>query len=186
MKLPRWIWPLNRVGAIAVANLAIFGLCGLLHLCLFPGGVVHVNQEPRWKLATDEALAIAMMSVSFPVGSLGFYFHGTDMPGPPLLDVIFVPLNAYVWGWIGASAWRRHRQEPLWVFKCIIVLLALLAALLLTVAPFWLLRALRGPGEWDLLILCAGTAAFSLFVFTVRRAVRSKRLAMQEGQRAKK
>lgn len=183
MKAPRWIWPLSTVGAIAVANLSCFGLCGLLHLCLFPGVVVHVDQEPHWKLAIDDALGIAMIFLTFPVGWLGGCFQGTDMPGPPLLDVVFVPINAYVWGWIGEATWCHQKQNPLWIFKSTLALLGLLVAMILIAAPFWLLRVLHRPGEWDFLALWAGLAAFSLLILAARRMIRSKRLTIQEGQR---
>ncbi|MFN0054457.1 MAG: hypothetical protein ACKV0T_19955 [Planctomycetales bacterium] len=138
MKAPRWIWPLNTVGAIAVANLACFGLCGVLHLLLFPSGFVRVDLEPPWKLAVDDVLWLLVLALTFPVGWLSD-LGSPGISGPPFLAVVFVPINACAWGWYGKSLWSRHEQNTGWVFRFVGCLLAVVAALLVIVALSWLL-----------------------------------------------
>lgn len=108
MTISRWIWPMNLAGKIAVANLICVGFYFLLHRCLFPEGVVHVDREPAWKLAVADGLGCVRLVLTFPLGWA--YTFG----GPSLNDigyVVFVPLNAYLWGWIGQAAWRRNRRS---------------------------------------------------------------------------
>src|SRR5262245_31463949 len=59
LTLPRWIWKLNTVGAIAVANMACLELCTLLHLWLYPDRNVHWGQDPAWKAYSAEIVGSA-------------------------------------------------------------------------------------------------------------------------------
>src|SRR5262245_41605210 len=110
MKLSRWLWRLNTVGAIAVANLMCFGLCGLLHMSLFPERIVHVDVEPRWKLNLDLALTCGMLSLAFPAGWVSLLVCSV---GPPWAALVFVPMNGYVLGAIGQRVWRLRATAAL-------------------------------------------------------------------------
>ena len=107
MKLSRWIWRTNTAGAIAIANLACFGLVALLYRLLFPDGVGHVNQHPPWKLVFADALPFAMTLLASPVGWFGLV---GGLTGPTWWAIVSVPLNAYVWGALGQAVWRRQMQ----------------------------------------------------------------------------
>jgi hypothetical protein len=104
MQLSHWNGRLNVVGATAVANLAGFGLLGILHVCLFPYGVDRFNPEPPWKHAFAEVLVYGMAQLAFPAGWVGVIF------GDQWAALLFVPLNAYFWGVIAWSIWRPRIQ----------------------------------------------------------------------------
>lgn len=109
MKLSHWIWRLNVVGATAIANLACFGLFGILQLWLspwlFPSGIVRVDLEPAWKLAVANLLMYGMVLLAFPAGWVG------NILGDRWAALLFVPLNAYFWGAIAWAIWRRRIQS---------------------------------------------------------------------------
>jgi hypothetical protein len=181
MKLPRWIWRLNTVGTIAVANLACFGFLGLLLPQKHPGGVLYFDREPGWRRALEEMLLYGMLFLAFPVG----WLSGLYPPiGPPWAAVVFVPVNAYVWGKYGAFLWDCHKKDPRWIFKWFGLLFLVLAAVLVIVGPFWLLRVLRDPGKWDISILCLGTALLASLLFGARWSLtRVQRLTMHARNR---
>jgi hypothetical protein len=114
MKPPRWIWKLNPAGTIAVANLACFGLCGLLQMSLVPDGVLHVDQEPASKVAIVESLRFIMAQLAFPVGWISLFLCPM---GVPWAAVIFVPINAYFWGSMGQATWCRRQEISGWLPK---------------------------------------------------------------------
>lgn len=181
MKLPPWIWRLNMVGTIAVANLACFGICGIVHLYFFPSGSLRVDLEPAWKLRIDDVLTFSMLFLAFPIGWFGGLW---SPPGPPWGAVIFVPVNAYVWGEYGEFLWDFHKNDPRWIFKCIGLLFLVLEAVLVILGPFWLLRVLRDPGKWDISILCIGTALLVSLLFGSRWSLmRVHRLTMDARNR---
>ncbi len=105
MKLSRWIWRTNTAGAIAIANLGCFGLVALLYRVLFPDGVGHVNQHPPWKLLFADVLPIGMELLAAPVG---WFSLAPGSTAPYGMVVLFVPLNAYAWGVLGQTVWRRQ------------------------------------------------------------------------------
>lgn len=106
MKLPRWIWPLNTVGTVALANLACILVFGLLHLCLLSGAMTYfiVDQGSAWKNALGTVLMHGLLWLSFPCSWVG----AVMVPAAPWGAITGVPLNAYLWGAIGRSTWRQR------------------------------------------------------------------------------
>lgn len=116
MKISRRIWRLGPVGSIATANLVCFGIFGVLHIVLFPDGIAHVDRGSPWESSVQKALLSGMLSLSFPVTWLGSMCCFPLMGGaPPLEALIFVPINAYVWGWIGAWVWEDRTYSKKWL-----------------------------------------------------------------------
>lgn len=103
---------LSRVGIegkVAVANLGLVGLVLAGRLIAFPDGLVDQGSTSEGMLAFASILNVTLTVLSFPVGWLSLLFTG--MHGPPVTAVIFVPLNAYLWGYIVAAVvkWRNSR-----------------------------------------------------------------------------
>lgn len=171
---------MNKAGAIAVANMSCIGLICALHLYLFPGGVVHTNLEPHWKFVIDNVIIFSALILAFPAGWIGGLL--SPPPGAPWLVVVFVPINAYLWGWAGEAAWRHHNENPHRILSWLAFVLGLLALLLLLVAPFWLVYVLRNPGDWDIAELWIGATVVVLLLFTARSIIRSKWGRVHDGE----
>ena len=94
-------------GKVAVANLASVGACLLVILL-----EAHL-QSDAWRSAGAVAEKL-MVVLAFPVGWLSFL--ASTVSGPPLMEyvllTIFLPLNAFLWGYTAAAAiqWRRRRK----------------------------------------------------------------------------
>lgn len=109
MSVPRWIWKLNTTGIVAVSNLTAFGICLLMHVCLFGTGSIHVDREPAWKLLTDDILTGILIVLTSPLGWIAEYNLGLHS-GPDLLTIVCIPANAYFWGFC-VFCWRRIRNQ---------------------------------------------------------------------------
>lgn len=93
-------------GKVAVANLALIGCALVVILLNGPGGT------DVWYSAGGIAyLAVAVLG--FPVGWISIIFASVHEPGPGLLFLgpIFLPLNAYVWGYTVAAIRRQTRAR---------------------------------------------------------------------------
>ena len=111
MKVPRWIWGLDVVGSIAVANLVCLALCGLLYLYLFPDRVIRVDVESQWKIVFGDTVPL----LAFPVGWITAWIEPFRcvLGGPSEFRwtaLLFVPLNGYFWGLIGKVELRRRMK----------------------------------------------------------------------------
>lgn len=97
-------------GVVAIINLALIGMILLTFLVAFPGGVVDQDTTSRNGLLLASTLEILLAVLSFPLGWLSLLFRA-GVSGPPWAAVIFVPLNAYLWGYIAAAVvnWRKTR-----------------------------------------------------------------------------
>lgn len=155
MKIPDGIWRLNLMGAIAVGNLSIFGAC-LLYQYLT--GAVP-GRDSTWVEILTGVLILPLSQLAYAHSG----FHS-----PPVLLIVFVPLNAYLWGFVGQFTWRRYQRDPGRFLRSTGLFLSLLAILLIMVAALSLRRFLRDPGEWDGLILCGGTVILGLLVYSAR------------------
>ena len=107
-------WRLFRMGIegkVAFANLGLVGLALAAFLIAFPDGVVHHDSTSEGMLAFASILQVMLAVLSFPVGWLSFLLDG--MHGLGVTAVIFVPLNAYLWGYIVAAVvkWRKSRPQ---------------------------------------------------------------------------
>ena len=109
MNVPHWIWALRTVGVIAVINLAAFGLLGVLHMALFPEGVIRVDQEPGWRIAVPGRWKAACSLWRSQRDSGRRFLHARAALGS---RHFFVPLNAYFWGWIGDALGTTGWHPP--------------------------------------------------------------------------
>ena len=90
-------------GKIAVANLALIGCA----LCVVRASI-YIRSE-GW-LAARAVAEVAVAVLGFPVGWISAL--GGDTGGSPMvfiLGAIFLPLNAYLWGYVVAAVVRRCR-----------------------------------------------------------------------------
>ena len=92
-------------GKVAVINLGLFGLVLTAHLIAFPGAVINGDSTPK------DMLLLACILLSVPVGWLSIQFSLTFGVEALLTAVIFVPLNAYLWGYVVAAVIRRWRKS---------------------------------------------------------------------------
>ena len=108
----RW-FKMGIEGKVAVANLGLVGLVLVALLITFPDGVIRVDETSEGMLAFLDAIEVALMVLTFPVGWFPQVFSGM-LHHPPMTTVIFVPLNAYFWGYIVATLvrWRKSRRKP--------------------------------------------------------------------------
>ena len=91
-------------GKIAVANLALIGCA----LCVVRASI-SIRSE-GWRAASAVA-EVAVAVLGFPVGWISVL--GGDTGGSEMvliLGAIFLPLNAYLWGYVVAAVVRRCRQ----------------------------------------------------------------------------
>lgn len=100
-------------GKVAVVNLGLFGLVLTAYLIAFPGGQIDVDSTPKNMLRLASILWVAIIVLSFPVGwlSILLMFVTTDILLASFTVFIFVPLNAYLWGYVVAAVIRRWRKS---------------------------------------------------------------------------
>ena len=96
-------------GKVAVANLALIG-CALLVVL----ASVH-NRSEGWFAAGTVAYAVVAV-LGFPAGWFAMLGEtASGLSGPPMfvfmLGAIFLPLNAYLWGYVVAAIVRRCRKS---------------------------------------------------------------------------
>ncbi len=96
-------------GKVATANLGLVGLVLVAFLIRFPSGIVDHDMASKGMLVFASVLEVILAVFSFPVGWLSMLFIGVS--GPPVTAVIFVPLNAYLWGYIVAAVVRRRKSR---------------------------------------------------------------------------
>jgi len=108
------LFKLGLEGKVAVTNLLLIG-CALAVVRIgialgFPELDAHAQHE-LW--ATAGAIAWIMVVVlSFPVGWLSAVLGSGDSFMVTILAAVFLPLNAYLWGYVVAAIvkWRRARK----------------------------------------------------------------------------
>lgn len=100
--------PTETVGRIAVANLAAVGLLPTAWLVAFPDGV-EVDSTSKAMLTFDSVLEIMLGILIFPVGWVALLV--TPMDSEPFTAVLFVPLNAYLWGGVVAAIENQLRRS---------------------------------------------------------------------------
>jgi hypothetical protein len=93
-------------GRVAIANLLLIGFMLVTHLIAFPEIWVDVDKtSPRMRMFDDVLFGVVIV-LAFPVGWLSMMdYHA-------LASVIFLPLNAYLWGYAAAAIihWRKNRH----------------------------------------------------------------------------
>jgi len=90
-------------GAIAVANLILMGAALLVLLAMFPDGLDY-GSATKGEILVAETVKIVVVVLAFPVGWISCFVE--PVHGPPLTAMVFVPLNAYVWGYSVAAFLR--------------------------------------------------------------------------------
>lgn len=105
------LYKMRLEGWVAVGNLLLVGLALGTFLVAFPDLTVNVDTASPRMLALDSAINVALAILTFPVGWLSDLFR-LGVSGPPITAVIFVPLNAYLWGYVAAALikWGRARK----------------------------------------------------------------------------
>jgi hypothetical protein len=83
------LYKMTTEGLVATINLTLFGIALVTVICIDPA-------TPRG-LWIFHIVQITMAVLTFPVGWFFQILSGT-VSGPPLLAIIYVPLNAYFWG----------------------------------------------------------------------------------------
>ena len=101
------LYKMEIEGKVAVANLGLVGL--VLVVFLIADGVVNTDTTSEGMLTFKFVLHAIIMVLTFPVGWLSNMCTGVS--GPPVTAVIFVPLNAYLWGYIVAAVVRRRKSR---------------------------------------------------------------------------
>lgn len=102
---------MGQQGAVAVGNLVLLGLVALANWTVFSQRLPFGRMpDSRQGLAMAFDLAVAVLA--FPVGWLSNIF--STVSGPPIVTytaaTIFLPLNAYLWGYVWAAVRRRTRR----------------------------------------------------------------------------
>jgi len=110
------LFRMSLQGWVATANLVLIGTALLVRRLSFPDGVVNVDRATSGELALAEVVDVAVAVLSFPVAWVGQLFLPLSEPG--LGPFVFVPLNAYFWGFLVARSyallrgrWRKPRSE---------------------------------------------------------------------------
>ena len=79
-------------------------------MAMFPDGIMHIDTEPQWKLMISTVMGYIALVFTFPFG----WFVEALTAGvstPPLYSPFYVPVNAYLWGWL-ASTIRGRKSAP--------------------------------------------------------------------------
>lgn len=100
------LYKMGIEGKVAVANMALIN-CALAVI------LYHVHIQSEGSRAAAEIASGAMIVLGFPVG--GISLIGSSMHGPDVmfftLLAIFLPLNAYVWGYTVAAIVSSHKAR---------------------------------------------------------------------------
>ncbi len=106
--MPLRLYKMGIEGKVAVINLALIGcaLAVILH-------TVDINpffMDARWVIAR-EAATIAIAVLGFPMGWIAVLGLSTNGPDETVfvLLMIFLPLNAYVWGYVVGAIVRLRK-----------------------------------------------------------------------------
>jgi len=104
-------WRLYRMemeGKIAVCNLGLLLIVLLVFLATFPEAYVNHNTATETEFLIADSVFVAAAILIFPVGWLSN--AGMGVSGPPVFCFIFVPLNAYLWGYSFAALFRVFKR----------------------------------------------------------------------------
>ena len=101
------LWRMDTEGKIAVGNLGLTAIAILVVLLITTLSDGHPGPTASmFRVVGVFALAV----LSFPVGWLGVLF-GTCAPLGGFALIIFIPLNAYLWGYVAASIQRSSNAR---------------------------------------------------------------------------
>ena len=105
------LFKMGTEGKVAVANLALMSAALLVFLITFPNAEVKYDSASEGELLVARAVGIIVAVLAFPVGWVSAILGGVS--DPPVTAVIFVPLNAYMWGYVVAAflRWRKARRS---------------------------------------------------------------------------
>lgn len=103
------LFKMSLEGKVAVANLALVGLALLAYRITCPRNDVELFCSSKEMLAFVHAMEVMIVIFSFPVGWSSLLQPGVS--GPPITAPIFVPLNAYFWGYLVAAIVRRRQAR---------------------------------------------------------------------------
>ncbi len=103
------LYKMGIEGAVAVVNLSLIGVALVAFRVAFPKGFIDHNAASATRLLVADLVWFAVHVLSFPVGWLGYLLDGSDhwlLTAP-----IYIPLNAYVWGYTVAAIRRKRRRR---------------------------------------------------------------------------
>lgn len=105
------LYKMTLQGKIAMANLTAIGLAAVSFLLIYPKGLYSDAMMAHRQWA--DFFIVVVMVVSFPVGWVGgFLGDSFCCLGGHIIDFpLSVPLNAYLWGYVGEALARRRRQR---------------------------------------------------------------------------
>jgi len=98
------LYKMTLEGKIAVANMLLF------HAVVFVFRVLPCPTVYSGGPLPSATATLAIAATTFPVGWLSVLF-ADEFYGQPLLAVVFVPLNAYFWGYVLAKLVRAVRAR---------------------------------------------------------------------------
>ena len=101
------LYKMGLEGKVAVGNLLLLGLVLAAQIIAFPSGVIDVDRTSPSILRLVSLIELAEGILTFPLNVM--IMVTTPMSGPPITAVIFVPLNAYLWGYVAAAIITRRR-----------------------------------------------------------------------------
>lgn len=103
------LYRMSLEGKIAVANLILIGLLIVIYVMVFPNADIDWYNTTPLQSFLKKTLEVVISALAFPVG---WFSYVIDPPsGPSLAAVLFVPLNAYLWGHTLAAVYRRCRKQ---------------------------------------------------------------------------
>ena len=94
-------------GAIAVGNLSLLGIAMLVYLATSPPAGADYDSAGSGEFLVAYVMTRAVLVLTFPVGWLGWLVSYGEL----LTAVIFVPLNAYLWGYTVAAIVRPRKPR---------------------------------------------------------------------------
>ena len=104
--MPFRLYKMGLEGKVAVANMAFIN-CALAVI------LYHVHIQSEGSRAAAEVALFAVGVLGFPVGWLAMIFFASPAPDPLgfFFAMIFLPLNAYVWGKTVEAIVRRLKAR---------------------------------------------------------------------------
>ena len=105
----RWrLYRMDLERKIAVGNLALPAIVLVVFLATFRDGGLHTATEAE--RIVHGGVTIAMAILTFPVGWFPAFLGSS---GASVALVVFVPLNAYLWGYAAAAFIRLLKRRRL-------------------------------------------------------------------------
>ena len=75
---------------------------------IFPDGAFYMDAKPEWKQVINSGFDAIFFVLTFPFGCLcEVLLRSVHMRS--CLDPLYVPLNAYLWGFVGNKLFMRRR-----------------------------------------------------------------------------